>query len=70
MSYWCTVTYASAYTGSEKPVSCSTLFRRCASASADSASPVALCRSAGRHVEREGREGQPMGMEGNALSCV
>jgi len=47
-----TVTYASAYTGSDSPVSCSTRLRRLASASAASTCPVARCRSA-RGVQQD-----------------
>jgi hypothetical protein len=52
MSYWCTVTNASAYTGSLKPVSCRTRFRRLPSPSTDSARPVARARSVTTCVKR------------------
>mmetsp|Transcript_2008 Transcript_2008/g.7776 ORF Transcript_2008/g.7776 Transcript_2008/m.7776 type:complete len:261 (+) Transcript_2008:1620-2402(+) len=46
MSYWCTVTYASAYTGSLNPVSCNTRSSfRSLSLAAASANPVALAKS-------------------------
>lgn len=46
MSYWCTVTYASAYTGSLNPVSCSTLLSlRSSFPAPPSLKPVARLRS-------------------------